>query len=141
MHYKYEVSSEALNTLLYNCCAQMRSLLSIVNARLIEITRFYRTVFLELKLFLKFKSFLLSIVTFMYCQRCMLTFCVVTQYCKFDFGLLLSRVIKCNANWTKPSCELSLAIFMWNSYSPSRNVFWLPVTQCFFCFFCFSFLM
>jgi hypothetical protein len=57
MHYKYEASAEALSTLLYNCCAQMRSLLSIVNARLIEITRFYRTVFLELKLFLKFKSF------------------------------------------------------------------------------------
>jgi hypothetical protein len=58
MHYKYEASAEALNTVLYNCCAQMQSLLSIVNARLIEITRFYRTVFLELKLFLKFKSFL-----------------------------------------------------------------------------------
>jgi hypothetical protein len=58
MHYKYEASAEALNTVLYNCCAQMQSFLSIVNARLIEITRFYRTVFLELKLFLKFKSFL-----------------------------------------------------------------------------------
>jgi hypothetical protein len=58
MHYKYEASAEASNTSLYNCCAQMRSLLSIVSARLIEITRFYRTVFLELKLFLKFKSFL-----------------------------------------------------------------------------------
>jgi len=54
MHYKYEASAEALDTSLYNCCAQMRSLLSIVNARLIEITRFYRTVFLELKLLLKF---------------------------------------------------------------------------------------
>jgi hypothetical protein len=58
MHYNYEASAEASNTLLDNCCAQMRSLLSIVNARLIEITRFYRTVFLELNFFLKFKSFL-----------------------------------------------------------------------------------
>lgn len=57
MHYKYEASAEALNTVMYNCCAQMQSLLSIVNARLIEITRFYRTVFFGIEIVFEIQKF------------------------------------------------------------------------------------